>query len=256
MQHQSSLIRHKMNLKSFYRRNRIFLLCIVFVVFGLFLRCLHIVEYSIQSRDSYTYMDDIAHFQKNELVTEKHHPVLSIYLMSIPSRYFGLDNTKGGVIVNMMLGVWTVFLIVKTSFNILKSVLLTSCAGILTASNSNLIYYSTQLLRETSFLFFVCAALELLTRKEPDKLLKTFMLGFYTTCAVLCRVEGVEIVIVYFLFKAVFFLFDKQKTAKKFKTLVVHCVLYLFSMVSSLFLFNFFFTDGLHLEKLKGLFAL
>ena len=108
-------------------------------------------------------------------------------------------------------------------------------AGFLTASHSNLIYYSTQLLRESSYIFFVCAALEILTRKETDSLFKTIFLCFYTTCAILCRLEGLEIIIMYTIFKASTFLLDKHKTGRKFVRLITNYVLYL--VFTTLFFF-------------------
>ena len=192
-----------MSSKYFHRQTNLFLLCVIFVVLGLFFRSFHIIKYSIQSRDSYVYKDEFLELQNVKLQAEIAHPLGSIYLMSLPSRWFGLDNFKGGIIVNMILGVSIIALVIKICYNITKSSLLMIYAGFLVASHSNLIFFSTQLLRETSYLFFVCAALELLTRRQTDSLFKTLLLGFYTTCATLCRFEGIEIIIMYTIFKAI-----------------------------------------------------
>ena len=234
-----------MNLVSIYKRNRVFLFCVVFILLGLLFRCIHIFKYSIQSRDSYDYKEEIAEIQKDKSHSGNY-PIVSMYLMSLPSRLFGLDIIKGGVIVNMILGVSIIALIVKTCYNITRSSLLMFYAGIITASYSDFIYFSTQLLRENSYLFFVCAALEMLTRRGKDSLLKLFLLGFYTICAVLCRFEGLEIIIMYTVFKASAFLFDKHKTGKKFVKFVANYVLYLFFTTVLFLVASLSFGDGLH----------
>ena len=217
----------------------------VFILLGLLFRCIHIFKYSIQSRDSYDYKEEIAEIQKDKSHSGNY-PIVSMYLMSLPSRLFGLDIIKGGVIVNMILGVSIIALIVKTCYNITRSSLLMFYAGIITASYSDFIYFSTQLLRENSYLFFVCAALEMLTRRGKDSLLKLFLLGFYTICAVLCRFEGLEIIIMYTVFKASAFLFDKHKTGKKFVKFVANYVLYLFFTTVLFLVSSLSFGDGLH----------
>ena len=185
-----------MNMKSVFKQRKLLLLCIIFVTLGLSFRSFHIIKHPIQSRDSYVYKEEFLKMQRNELLSDEiAHPLGSVYLMSLPSKWFGLDIIKGGIIVNMILGVSIIALIIKICYNITKSPLLMIYAGFLTASHSNLIYYSTQLLRESSYIFFVCAALEILTRKETDSLFKTIFLCFYTTCAILCRLEGLEIII-------------------------------------------------------------
>lgn len=216
-----------MHLKSFCKQRKLFLICIFFVVLGLFFRSFHIIKYSIQSRDSYTYKEEILEMQKNKLQSGIAHPIGTVYLMSLPSRWFGLDIIKGGIIINMVLGISIIALVIKICYNITRSSLLMVYAGFLSASHSNLIYYSTQLLRETSYLFFVCAALEILTRKETDSFFKTTLLSLYTTFAILCRLEGIEIIIMYTVFKASAFLLDKHKTGRNFVKLITNYVLYL-----------------------------
>ena len=179
--------------------------------------------------------------------------------MSFPTRMFGLDIIKGGVIANMVLGVLIIALIVKICYNATKSSLLMFYAGIITASNSELIYFSTQLLRENSYVFFVCAALEMLTRKEKDSLLKTILLSFYTTCAVLCRIEGLEVIIMYTIFRVSTFLLDKHKTNRKLVRLIKNYILYLFFTTIIFFAACLSLCDGfnpksLGLEKLYKFF--
>ncbi len=222
---------YTMRLKSIYKQRNVFLLCITFMVLGLFFRSYHIIKYSIQSRDSYVYKEDFFELQENRLQSKILHPLGSVYLMSLPNRWFGLDIFRGGIIVNIILGISIIALVIKICYNITKSSCLMICAGFLTASNSNLIYYSTQFLRETSYLFFICVVLEILTRKEKDSLFKTFLLSFYTMCAIFCRLEGIEIIVFYTILKASTFLFDKHKTGGVFVRLIVNYVLYLVFMI-------------------------
>lgn len=222
----------KMKLPSSCKNRLLPLLYISFIVLGLSFRCFHVIYYSVQSRDSYVYVDEITEFQKKASVDELKHPALSILFLSIPSVCFGTDITTGGVIVNMIFGELIIVLIMKICYNILRSPISVFYAGILASSNNHLIYYSTQLLRENSYLFFVCAAIELITRQKNETLFKTFLLSLITLCAILCRFEGIEIIFFYTIIKVIKLLMDKHKTQGKFKSLIANYVFYVFAIAT------------------------
>ena len=89
-------------------------LYLFFFLLGLAFRCFHILYYSIQSRDSYVYFDEIVELQEKRKSDEPiNNPRLAIVLMSIPSTCFGIDILKGGVIINMIFGELIIILAMK-----------------------------------------------------------------------------------------------------------------------------------------------
>lgn len=215
---------------SFYKRKLLSLTYLLFIVLGLSFRCFHIIYYSVQSRDSYVYIGEIYELQEKHTIDGLKHPALAILFMSIPSVCFGAGIIKGGVIVNMIFGELIIVLLMKICYNLIKSPISVFYAGVLASSNNHLIYYSTQLLRENSYLFFVCAAIELLTRKNNETLFDTFLLSLITLCAIMCRFEGIEIIVFYTIINVTKYLIDKHKTKERFKSLIVNYVFYVFAI--------------------------
>lgn len=161
-------------------------------------------------------------------------PPLGPFILRIPALYFDTDIMKGGIVVNMILGLCIISVLVLISKEILFSDLIATGLGIIAAVHPSLVHYSCHLLRENTFLLFSSLAVLCALRHMKFHTRRNVVFSaVFTVMATLCRHEGIELLAV---FCVLFFLNPtKPDCATRFKTVF----LFLISGFAALFLISY-----------------
>ncbi|WP_217704937.1 glycosyltransferase family 39 protein [Victivallis sp. Marseille-Q1083] len=121
-------------------------------------------------------------------------PPLAIYLMKLPRMWFPCDIITGGVIINIFLGIFLIYIIWQIALQIFQSKFLAGMAALLAASNPFLVEYSTQMTREIPYLFFAsCTVLFFVRFWQKQKWYDIIWAGISCSLSYLCRHEAFEL---------------------------------------------------------------
>lgn len=178
-------------------RTNIFFIAVVLALSYVFRLYTCIVD-PIPVRDAYVYQSILEHWNNyKELPADCYIPPLSLWLLRIPSYYFGYDIIKGGIIINMLLGLGIVFVVLFTCKKLMTSRIVFFVIGMLIAIHPSLVYYSAQMLRENSYLFFSSLFLYyLVCHIKKQKTSNLILASLFSSMALLCRYEAIELFIV------------------------------------------------------------
>lgn len=183
--------------------------CVSFLI-----RIVYIITYPVQPRDCYKYLNFINEWElTNRIPATKTLPPLSMAILRFPKHYFGLDVVKSGIVINVVLGVLTVYVICLIAKRTTRSDLATIIIGGIAATNPSLVHFSCQFLRESIYLFF-CS---LFVLKNIDLILNCsicnlLQCALFSSAAYLSRHEGLELFVVEIVVIA--FLTKQQKIEK------------------------------------------
>lgn len=179
------------------------------VIIGLVYRLFYCIRYPVQPRDSYTYEYLISQWSKSETLHYNRYP-LSLWILKIPSSLFHCDIIKGGIIINMIIGILLIVLTMMTTNKYFKTKGLALIAGTLVATHPTLVHISCCFLRENTYLLFFSLSLVFLLRYFDSKHLVDLLLaGITGAVSFMCRFEGMEIVLIVYVL--VFFLLFIKK---------------------------------------------
>ena len=147
-------------------------------------------------RDSFIYYQIINDWNSTgQFKTEGTIPPLSLYFLRIPSHFFQYDIMKGGVLVNVLLGIAIVVISIMIVHCICNSLIVDLIFGLLVATHPKLVYYSCQMTRENSYLFFVfLSCLTLIIGNQKKRMIYIMMTGVFAAAAYLCRHEALELI--------------------------------------------------------------
>ena len=193
---------------------------------GLLFRIIYIIRYPVPERDSYTYKSIIETWNAtNVLSVSLNVPPLGIYILNLPHSLFNIELIKGGILINIIIGLAVIYFIMRIAFLILGSRVYMLCIGILASSYPTFVRYSCQMLRENSFILFYTMSLFflILDYYKPRKS-NIFFAGMTSVLACMCRHEGIEIVLLILVYL--------MTRANRIRNLV----LFLTSMFASAFL--------------------
>ncbi len=196
-------------------------------------RILFCIKYPVPPRDAFIYEGIIQQWNSTGIFPEDAlQPPLGMFILRIPSYYLGYDVMKGGVIVNIILGLLFVWIAMYVSKEITESNLFCLFIGIITATNTTLVTYSCQMLRENSYLLFCIASVLFAIRFWKTKRVNAFIfMSLFSTMSFLCRHEGLETII---LSSSVVILSSLNKPAlglKHFSVYIILCI-FLFGLVT------------------------
>ena len=176
-----------------------------------------IIRYDFHLRDSFLYTKHIDEWVATaNLPRGETYPLLGLSLMSIPFRILGYNALKGAVIVNVCLGEVVVIFIIKSARLITKKKTYALLAGIITACNQSFVTFSTEALRENSYL--VCFSIIIFCSMKIIMTHEAFfvsLLGLFSGLGMACRHEGIELL----LFSTIL-IFYANKTNFKWKRVV------------------------------------
>ena len=173
------------------RKKAITIGCILFASY--IIRLFYAFYYITLSRDSHTYIGIIKKttFTNNDLL-EAIYPLFT-WLYRLPVTIFGLDLEYSSRALNIILGTATVYLIIVILQQISDHDFLWITGGVIAATNPSLIHYSTQIQRESIYLFFSSIILlNILKYIKTRKPVYIFYLGLFSACNVLVRHESME----------------------------------------------------------------
>ncbi len=180
-------------------KNKTAYVYVLSVLMGLIVRLLYCIIFPVQPRDTYKYVEIIQEWESTGVLQDKidFFP-LSLWIMKIPHRFFRYDIVKGGIIVNLLLGIMIIIItmkIIESVFGSKNGLLLFT--GIILATHFALIHYSCKFLRENSYLFcFVLAIYTIIKAMKKNRNELLILSGILCAAATLCRLEGIELAVI------------------------------------------------------------
>ena len=199
---------------------------------GLLLRVLYIIRYPIQPRDAYSYMNVITKWEKEGFIEDGIGIVpLSLWILKTPHKLFSIDLLKGGVVINMILGLLIIVVMIRITGAIFHNELIQLFVGLITATHPILIHFSCVFLRENSYLFFSGLALFCLVKYLASPRYLYLSCGSVaSSLSFACRLEGLELPL--FFFSAILFGNRYKKKTKRFSLAIfVYVLVYIFTLL-------------------------
>ena len=175
-------------------RSHSFAITVFCVILGIVIRIAYCIQYPVQPRDAYSYGYYISQW---EIIGEPSPEItfipFSLWLLKIPHHLFQCDPMKGGVIINLLLGLFMIIITINTLKPYFKDNLTLLFAGLIVASHPTLVRFSCSCLRENTYLFFSFLAFSSLARycNEPHSIF-LFIASISGALSFLCRLEGLE----------------------------------------------------------------
>lgn len=208
----------------FKKQNHPFLIQTFCALLGLIYRVWYCFLNPTQARDAYDYRNFMIQWDETNIIPmNSAYPPLSLYILRIPYRFFLYDLMKGGIMMNMLLGIMIIYMATQIAKEIFQKNICVLMVGLICATNTALISYSCQMLRENSYIFFLSATILCIIRYyKKINLLDVILLGITTVCTAFCRKEGIELIPIIYLIM-LFFLLQKRI---KIKTGVIHSIMY------------------------------
>ena len=201
------------------------------VSLGAMIRIVYILKQSVQPRDAYLYEEIIAQWETtgNYFSKLKVFP-LSLWIMKIPSHFFDCSVITGGVLTNIILGLLIIILSVYTQGHYFKNNTVALIAGLLATTHPELVYYSCSCLRENTYLFFAfLSATFCLKYSDHTRVADLLTSAVFGALAFLCRLEGLEFVVIFNIILLYLVVFKKMRFFKA----VCHSLAYVSTFVLS-----------------------
>ena len=178
--------------------NTSFLTTVLCLSISIIYRIIYILVYPVQPRDTYDYESFIIQWERFDIIQmNSSFPLFGVYLLKIPHHFFSYDIIKGGVIINMIFGLMTIYVVIIFAHEIFRSNTAALIAGIIAATNTSLIRYSCQMLRENTYIFFYIVTIFFLVRYYNRKdLFDVIMISLGIVSTTLCRKEGLELILI------------------------------------------------------------
>ena len=196
---------------------------LVCVLTGVLLRMAYCIKYPVQPRDSFVYESVIAHWEESGRIVDRvtYFP-LSLWILKIPHHFFHYDIIKGGIVVNVLLGILLIIFATSIANYFFKNDFVSLIAGLAVATHPSLIGFSCTLLRENAYLVFTALTAYVFLRYcQRICLLKLLLAGSLGALAFLCRLEGVEILLNIYI--GIFFLLIFKRVSLPVS--IWHCLL-------------------------------
>lgn len=169
------------------------------MVIGSITRIVYCWKYPVPVRDSYIYSELILEWNETgKLDDERIVPPLGLFIIGLPNKLWGIDVIKGGVCINIILSLLTNSIFVLIGSKFIKSSIVLTLTGIAIATHPQLVHYSCQALRESSYIFFTTCSLYIVLEKGvKSNTIRIILCGTFTALAILCRYEACENIIIY-----------------------------------------------------------
>ena len=218
------------------KNNKLFLANILCLISGALLRILYCIKYPVPVRDSYVYKEFIEKWSQTGVIPDEPVlPPLGISLLKIPFTLFNFDIIKGGIIINIVLGLCLILIIIKISYIISSSESVGFLTGLLVAAHPSMISYSCEMIRENSYLTLCSlSALFALLFYRKKSVKHIILVACFACGAYMCRHEGLEIIPATF---SIIFIIKTFSMKKK----IAMCSIYIISYLVSFLLFSYFF---------------
>ena len=186
--------RDKMQKKKM-KKNERDIIAVLCMLTGLICRMAYCIRYPVQPRDSYKYEWVIALWEETGEISDQitFFP-LSLWILKTPYHLFRYDIMKGGIIINILLGVLIIFFSVIIADRIFENKYVVACVGLLVATHPMLVRFSCTFLRENTYLFFSVIAFSCFFHYYiRPKFFSVFLCSLFSALAFLCRLESLEV---------------------------------------------------------------
>lgn len=204
---------------------------------GLALRINYLIVNNVQPRDAYKYERFIIEWNKTgEAQAGYNFPPFSVFLLKKPNDIWGVGIIKGGVTLNMIIGIYIIFLTIIISEKIIANNLTRIIAGFLVATNIQLIKYSCSFLRENIYLFLYLLIIYCGIKYYKSKARGVLAaLGVLSALCMMTRYEAGEIILYFFFFLILIALNNKSKIKSNviflLKEMTVYSAMYCLTLV-------------------------
>lgn len=206
------------------KNNRFFITTIICILLGGLLRISFIIKYPVQPRDSYRYESTIIQWEEKKDIPKESKGVINLWILSLPHKIFGIDIIKGGIIINLIAGLFLIVIIPGIIRLIFKKGSIVLFSQLLVSTHPQLIRFSTVFLRENIFILFLSLSIYYLVKHiRRNSSLNIYFSAVTASFAFLCRLEGLEIPII-----ASFLIMVFQRK-KSVITILLFITLYLFT---------------------------
>ena len=209
------------------------LLLFLIILCGYIARLLYIIKYSTPSRDSYLYLDYIIKCVKNDstIIDEYSFPPLGIWILSLPYRLFQYDILKGGIILNLILGLVIIYLFVYVGSTISKRKYLSLLCGLIVSFSPSFIKFSCTFLRENLYIFFLL--LFVLNAIKNATLIGVILSGLLTAILINIRYESFELIVYYLVYLGYlhYSSYQNNKKTKQLKRGFTDLTVFVFSIM-------------------------
>ena len=225
-----------------HRHNHIFVTSLGCAFIGLLVRLLYCIQYPVQPRDAFTYQRIILNWEESGKIID---PItffpLSLFIQKIPYHFFHYDIIKGGVIVNNLFGLLIIIIATRFVSLFFKNDYALLFAGLVAATHPSLVRFSCSLLRENIYLFFfLLSTYSLSLYFFKCKTRDMVAASIFGAISFLCRLEGAEILPIFYIIILFLHLFGRIKfhTALKHGTIFILVFLLTVFVIINLFDFN------------------
>ena len=198
----------------------IFCLILAYVI-----RLFYCILYPIQPKDAYIYIKYIIQWEEQgkpiPIIEDIYYP-LSLWLLKAPHHFFGMEIVKGGIILNLLLGILIVALLMTIARLFFKEDKIILFVGLIAATHPMLVHFSCVFLRENTYLFFSLLTFYCLAKYcMRFDLIDLVGTGLFGSLASLCRIEGLEFIIVISLVLFLFVYVKKKQVYKAIRHFIV-----------------------------------
>lgn len=213
------------------RQKHTFIIAVICYVVGAIFRIAYCLQYTVQPRDAYTYGHMIDEWDKTgRMIGDISFIPFSLWILKIPRHIFYYDSIKGGILVNLLIGMLMIVITVYFLSHFFKNDLSTLFGGLIVATHPALVHFSCSCLRENTYLFFSLLTILFLIRYFIFfHLIQLFFASLFGAFAFLCRVEGIEVLAVFFILLASLTFLKRIEVIKA----ILHGLLFVFFFLST-----------------------
>ena len=218
-----------------------FLIAVLCVILGAIIRIIYCIQYPVQPRDAFTYGQIMFQWTTSgEISTETIYIPFSLWILRIPHVLLQCDVIKSGIIVNLILGLLIVILVINTTSQYFKNELTILLAGLIAITHPMLVHFSCSCLRENTFLLFALLTLSSLGKYFKGlHISQLFFAGIFGGNAFLCRLEGLEILLIVLISIIFLFVYKKIRLSKAFVHYLFFLAVFAFTALLISFLLDF-----------------
>lgn len=214
-------------------KNKVFIITFCLLL-GLTTRLVYCIKYSIQPRDAYKYELMVQEWIKTGTPAQLPFFPLSLWIFKSASLFLNIEILTAGIIVNMIAGLLIIYTAINISLYLFKSYMIALFVGASFATHPSLIYYSCTVLRENTYLLFIILFFSSITKYFKEiSVLHLLLASLYVSLAFLCRLESIEIVFIFSLYYALYWIC--RFTKHSIKKITLHYLLFIFVFSSNVF---------------------
>ena len=235
---ETTLIAFSMHVPS---KRKVFLIELLCIIIGAIPRVFYCIRYPVQPRDAYKYEAIITRWETTGNFTDEldFFP-LSLWILKAPYHFLHYDIQKGGIIINTVIGLLLIILCIRIISRYTSNNYVLLIVGLCAATHPMLIRMSCSFLRENSYLLFSILSFSTLLKYWNSFHLKDLILtSLFASMAFLCRLEGVEFVMIYCLLLFFLIFFKKMSFSKGICHLMLFSFLFFVATVSTCYLLQF-----------------